>query len=134
MGAPYRCTMSQTVDPLALGAGGSHSLADARSLSHRNRFGWAEERAGAIEDAIGDLLLRQKRQALDAPVARQQHHAVGVGAEARARFADVVGDDEVAPLLRQLLSGVALDVFGFGGEADHYRRPPLELGQDVGVL
>src|SRR5258707_6184900 len=35
--APYRCTMSKMVDPLALRAGRSRSLADARSLAPRRR-------------------------------------------------------------------------------------------------
>src|SRR5439155_18566698 len=65
IGAPYRCTMRKTVDPLALRAGRSRSLADARSRARLR-----EQRAKVVaEDEAahdpGNEKAEQEQVALD---------------------------------------------------------------------
>src|SRR5262249_43706104 len=63
-----------------------------------------------IEDAHGDLVLGEQRQGLGEPAVVEQMHLIVVGAEARPRGGDVVGDDEVQVLLDEL----AARLFGHG--------------------
>ena len=61
---------------------------------------------------------------------------MSAGVEADVGAGDVVGDDEVAALAGELVAGVGLEVFGFGGEADEgAREAEFAAGgaEDVGV-
>src|SRR5260370_12089005 len=94
-------------------------------------------RADALGEASGDVALAQGWPILDTG-GLDEVDGVAVAAERPALRRDVVGEDPVATLARQLLARVAHDLLGFGGKADDEGGPAiarLAQGlQDVGGL
>ena len=71
------------------------------------------------------------------PIGREQEPRVGVGVEAGSLARDVVGDDEIDLLRRELAARARTGIAGLGGETDEQRRPVRpsrvpELREDVG--
>src|SRR5438270_13257757 len=94
-------------------------------------------RADAAGQSLGDIALGEDGPILD-PRGIDEMDRVAVAAERAARRRDVVGEDPVAALARQLLAGMAHDVGGLGGEADDEARPAItglaQRLEDVRVL
>src|SRR5260221_12082039 len=94
-------------------------------------------RADALGQALGDVLLRQRRPILDA-AGLDEVDGVAVSAERPARRRDVVGEYPIAALARQLLARVAHDLLGLGGKADDEGGSAIarltQRLQDVGIL
>src|SRR5436305_1912573 len=76
----------------------------------------------AGSEAGGDFLLAHNRPILD-PAAIDQMNGVAIAAEDAGCGRHIVGEDPVAALAHALVAGVAEDILGLGGEADHQRRP-----------
>ncbi len=89
----------------------------------------------ALDDRLGDLLLGQAVE-LDLVMGAHERHAVGVRPKRGVCAGDVVCDDEVAALARELLAGVLEHVVRLGGKADDDAVSPAlgERGENVGVL
>src|SRR5258708_2077089 len=94
-------------------------------------------RADALRQTLGDVAFGERGPILDAR-GLDEVDRVAVAAERAARWRDIVGEDPVAALARQLLAGVAHDVGGLGREADDETRPAIaacaQRLEDVRVL
>src|SRR5436189_3484829 len=73
----------------------------------------------AIQDLRCKLGLELERL-LDLAVGRDENRGIGVGVEAGVFARNVVGDDQVYLLGRELLPGARARVAGLGGEADQH--------------
>src|SRR5437667_9970001 len=91
-GAPSRCTRSKPFDPLALRAGRSRSLADARSLARS-----LLARRLLVEPADSGAPMQLARHVLEGHVARGQTHQ---GVEQQIGG---LGDDALLGAARDLL-------------------------------
>src|SRR5579871_1751245 len=94
--------------------------ADRRDSERVRKRSAGEEAGDAVENAVGDQLLRHPAERLGRRVAGEEDDAVVVAAE-YLLGGDVVGDDDVAALARKLVARPVLEVAGLGGEADQDR-------------
>ena len=82
---------------------------------------------------MSDRVLAQQRQFFAAAIVVEDGHLVGLSAEAAASRRDVVRDNQMQPLGRQLRLRVCRQIAGLGCEPDA-NATPRQRRQDVGVL
>ena len=100
--------------------------------------GWVVEAEKAFDqgdEAAADVEFGKKRPAVGGCAGTQDRHDVRVDREPGAGRGDVVGDDEVQPLARELVRGACEHVVRFRRETaeDPVSLERPQFGEDVGI-
>lgn len=78
-----------------------------------------------VQDCVSECALWHQRQFCDGPLPVDQRGSVLFTTESPALYCDIVRDDEVKPLGRQLLFRVGNQIAGLGSEANDELCGPL---------
>src|ERR1700690_1979304 len=95
---------------------------------------WLLNLEGLVEDAVSYIELGHFREGDIAAVSKEQRDDICIGIKASALLGDVVCDDHIGALARELSAGVVSDVTSLCGESDEDAGAMLapELGEDIG--